>query len=285
MPCRPSGFAIKEMVSQAVVLGLLSALLYGATDFVARLSGQAIGPLRTILYGHTAAAIALFAAMLAGAAEFPRPDARVWFYLAASNALLLAATACLYRALVKGRVTVVVPIVASYGGVSAVLAGLAGEPISGPMWIGLAAVFLGCILAARPQPSAAAEKNSDGIAPAIAAAILYGGGFWLQGAKVVAAMGFLFTTFTYYVLGSIVSAALAMALRKPVKMAARQVPLALGTTALACGGTLALTAGQATGEVALVTTLSALASAVTVAWPGFSCTRRCGRRRMRAWLW
>ncbi len=40
--------------------------------------------------------------------------------------------------------------------------------------------------------------------------------------------------------------------------------MVFGTTALACAGALALAAGQATGQLAIVAVLSALASAVTV---------------------
>jgi drug/metabolite transporter (DMT)-like permease len=43
-----------------------------------------------------------------------------------------------------------------------------------------------------------------------------------------------------------------------------QVRLALATTGFACVGSLALAAGQVTGQVAVATLLSALASAVTV---------------------
>jgi drug/metabolite transporter (DMT)-like permease len=251
-------------MSAAIFLGLLSALLYGSTDFVARIAGRAVGPLRTIFLGHGLAASVVAAFFVFGRQSVPSLPGMTWAFMLASNALTLAATGCLYRALTNGRLTVVAPVAASYGGVAALLAAASGERFSAVAWVGMAALFLGCVLSARPRATGPTAALHSGAGMAAAAALLYGLGFWLQGAKVIPAAGFVLPTLTYYLLGTCTTGLIGWSTARDMRIAQRNLPLVFGTTVLACGGTLALAAGQTTGQVGLVTLLSSLASAVTV---------------------
>jgi drug/metabolite transporter (DMT)-like permease len=254
-------------VSTAILFGLVSALLFGASDVFARFAGRSTGVIRSIFYGHTMAAVALSVAVLW--LGIPQAPGSAWLAQLCANVLSLAATACLYRALTVGRFGVVSPIAATYGGVSALLSLLSGEALSMLGWLGIATTFGGGLLAATPRRSTAAHVASEpagtGAVLATIAAVLYGVSFWWQGRYSVPALGALIPTWTYYSMGSVFALSWEC-LRGPkwTRPTSLQLQLALGTSGIACIGSLALAAGQLTGYVAIATLLSALASAVTV---------------------
>jgi drug/metabolite transporter (DMT)-like permease len=246
--------------------GLMSALLFGGTDFVARFAGRKVGTLRTMFYGHSLAASALTLWVLRHG--LPQAPVDTWLVLAAANLVGLLATACLYRALARGLLRVVAPVTATYGGVTALLSLIAGEPLRWTTALGLALAFIGGVLVATPARSGggpAAAPVDTGVTLAAAAALLYGLCFWLQGEHVVPRLGAVVPTWSYYLSGVLATALCALigrhSLAPPPAAAA---PLVFGTTVLACAASLCLAAGQAGGEVAVATVLSALASAVTV---------------------
>ncbi len=248
----------------AILFGLLSALMFGASDILARFAGRSVGVIRSIFYGHTVAGLSL--GLLVLYYGLPQAPAASWIVQVGANLLSFAATACLYRALAVGRLGVVSPVAATYGGVSALLSLLSGETFSLLSWVGLATTFAGGLLAATPR------RRAEGAVPVVSgaqlaafAAVLYGVAFWLQGRYSVPQLGVLIPTWSYYAMGSITAFAWGRARRLPWAVPALpELRLAVATTGLACVGSLALAAGQLTGQVAVATLLSALASAVTV---------------------
>jgi drug/metabolite transporter (DMT)-like permease len=251
-------------VTAAILYGLLSAFMFGASDILARFAGRSVGVIRSIFYGHTVAALILGVLVLYSG--LPEAPAAAWLVQGCANLLSFAATACLYRALTVGRLSVVSPVAATYGGVSAVLSLLSGEQFALSSWAGLALTFTGGLLAATPRRTQQASQPVVSGAPlATAAAVLYGVAFWLQGRYSVPRLGVLIPTWSYYAMGSVSALTLGKLRRLPWSVPALpQARLAVATTGLACIGSLALAAGQVTGQVAVATLLSALASAVTV---------------------
>lgn len=251
-------------MSAAILFGLVSAFMFGASDILARFAGRSVGVIRSLFYGHTAAGLILSGFVLYGG--LPQAPAAAWIVQVCANLLSFAATACLYRALAVGRLSVVSPVAATYGGVSALLSLLSGESFSVLSWAGLATTFAGGLLAATPRRrTEGTVHGASGAQLAAGAAVLYGVAFWLQGRYSVPRLGVLIPTWSYYSMGSATALLWGQAsrLRWAVPTPA-QATLALSTTGLACVGSLALAAGQVTGQVAVATLLSALASAVTV---------------------
>ena len=199
-------------MSAAILFGLVSALMFGASDILARFAGRSVGVIRSIFYGHTVAAIALsFFVLYYG---LPSAPAAAWGAQVAANLLSLAATACLYRALTVGRLSVVSPVAATYGGVSALLSLLSGETFSLLSWAGLTTTFAGGLLAATPRRRIGGHLPSVSGAPlAAAAALLYGVAFWLQGRYSVPQLGALIPTWSYYSMGSLATLAWNLARR------------------------------------------------------------------------
>lgn len=260
LPCRRG----QRGVTLAILLGLLSAVLYGATDFVARIAGRNVGPLRTIAYGHILAGCVLGALILR--TGLPAAGAIIWTLILLTNVTGIGATLFLYHALSVGRLSVVTPVAATYGGITAILSLASGEALNRAAWLGIAAIAGGGVLIARtPDQLKTGTPRHAGLALAIAAAVLYGISFWIQGAYVVPNVGFLLPTWTYYLAGAASSWSFGLLSRHDMsRPVGRNMAVVAATTMLGCGGTLCLAAGQMVGEAGVVTVLSALASGVTV---------------------
>ena len=249
----------------SIVFGFLSAVLYGITDFVARFASQNVGVLRTMLYAQWLAAVVLTAAV--AFIGLPQAPSEAWLLLLVSDGLILCATAFLYRALAIGRLIVVAPVTAAYGGVTAVLSTLSGEQLSVSGFVALTLLLAGAILVARPVDAVSNEGSAkaSGLVPALCAACLYGAGFWLQGRYAIPRVGSLAAVWSYYALGSflipLVGAVRGESLAPP---RGRDTLWVLAAGVGAVSAYLALAAGQHAGSVAITTMLSSLASAVTV---------------------
>src|SRR6185437_14347168 len=111
----------------SIFLGLLAALFYGAANFTVRPACRGAGIFRTMLYGQWLAAPFLTIAVVIRGV--PSASLPTWFSLIASDLLLLAGTGLVCRALSRGRIKVAAPIAAAYGGVTALLAALAGDTL------------------------------------------------------------------------------------------------------------------------------------------------------------
>jgi drug/metabolite transporter (DMT)-like permease len=253
-------------MSASVMLGLMSAFCYGTTDFIARFAARRVGVLRTMVYAQWLAAALLTVAVVA--TRIPSGPLTSWTLLLGSNLVILAATALLYHALKVGRLAVVAPIVACYGGVTVILAAIGGEALDGYQWIGLGVLLIGVLLVARPaNPITAPSRQGgrSGLFPAAAAALLYGTAFWIQGRWAIPVFGMLPCVWSYYLLGAVIVPMIGImagvSIRPP---GGRDLPLVAATSLFAVTAYLSLAAGQSLGSVAVVTMLSSLASAVTV---------------------
>ena len=250
-------------MNPAIFLGLASALSYGVCDFVARFANREAGVLRTMLWaqGFMAVVLTLPVVILH---PFPAASLYDWGLLLLSNFAIVGGTGCLYRGLATGRVSLVAPIMACYGAIGALLAIATGEKVGPLALIGLAAAGLGAVLSASSDGKPGAGKSS-GWQLATGAALLYGGGFWLQGKFVEPRFGPLLAIWLYYVTAAIVVGGVCLARRCPVKLnSGKDWGLVLATGLLAAGGYAALATGQRSGAVAVVTALSAVSTAVTV---------------------
>ncbi len=258
----------------AIEFGLLTALLYGVSDFVAKFSSRAVGVWRTLFWGElcSASLLSLWIALDAsgnGAARaaFAEPWT-VWAVAIASNMTILAATAIFYRALTIGRFSVVMPIVATYGAITALLSMLLGEPLGLVALGGIAVAVAGAALAsvpARTLPRSEPVAAGSGVGLASLAALLYGVGFCVQARFAVPRLGHLIPVWLYYVLGCALLGSVGRIMRRDLsRPSVAQLPVVLGTGLAASGAFVALTLAVSGGNVAVPTVLASLASVVTV---------------------
>ena len=257
-------------MNPAIDLGLLTALLYGISDFIAKFSSRAVGVWRTLFWGELCSVSLLTLwIVLRGAAPhaaWAMPPA-VWAMAVLSNLMILAATAIFYRALTVGRFAVVMPIVATYGAITALLSAVLGEPLGLVAGIGIGVAVLGAATASVPAraDAAAAAAGSRGAGLACAASLLYGVGFYLQAHDVVPKLGHLIPVWLYYGLGVSLLGSAALVLRRDLSPPAlSELPVVLGAGLAASAAFVALTLAVAGGDVAVPTVLASLASVVTV---------------------
>lgn len=250
-------------MDKALLFGLMSALLYGLTDFVAKFTNKANGVLPTMLWGQAALASCLTIAVLAGG-QIPGVSVALWGITLVSCFAVVAGTGCLYYGLAKGRLTIVSPLMATYGAVSALLSVATGEKMTDATVMGLGLAIVGAVLAATSAKASASGKTS-GWLPATGAALLYGIGFWLQGKYSLPTFGPLVTLWIYYVSATLIVALVCVMRRKSIVLhGVKNVGLVLGTALLAGSGYAALAIGQSAGEIAIPTALSSASTAITV---------------------
>ncbi len=262
-------------MNTAIDLGLLTALLYGISDFVARFSSRAVGVWRTLFWGELCSVSLLTLWIVLGHAAPPglsRMPATVWVVTVAANLTILSATAIFYRALSIGRFSVVMPIVATYGAITALLAACLGQALGMAALGGIAVAVSGGAVASIPPRDRQGEHASpthrgSGASAALAAtaALLYGVGFYVEAHYAVPRLGHLIPIWLYYGCGVILLGGLATVLRKDLSPPLLpQLPVVLGTGMAASGAFVTLALAVTGGNVAVPTVLASLASVVTV---------------------
>lgn len=254
----------------ALLLGLMSALCYGITDYLARLAGRAVGVWRSMFYGDLAAFLVLSAwfTHASGTAPAFAAHAAAWIASLVAGVILLGAAALLTRGLTRGTLAVVAPVTASYGAIAALLSAATGERLSLKAGSGILVTACGVCLVSLPAGGRRAFRDhlqASGFGWALGAAVCYAVGFWLQGVFAVPTLGPFIPVWLSY--GIVVAA---IPLLMPVLGVRLALPrrdqwgAVLGAGLFSAAAYAALTIGQSTGRVAIVVVLSTLASAVTV---------------------
>ena len=255
----------------AAILGLVSAVSYGITDYLARSAGQAAGIWRSLFYGELLVFVVLSAWLFIAVPTIDiswHGHALAWVATVVSGIILLASAAALTRAFMVGSIAVVAPLAASYGAISALLSAATGEHLGTRVLCGIVVTLAGVALVSIPPNalrSSTQGDHSSGVGWALAGATGYGTGFWLQGAYSVPMLGPIVPVWLSYGIAIVLIAIFYQPVRATlaVPTGAALVPV-LAVGAFSAGGYLALTAGLATGSLAVVVVLSSLSSGVTV---------------------
>jgi drug/metabolite transporter (DMT)-like permease len=263
-----------ETVDWAVFYGLAAALGYGTGDYLAQLAGRAVGLWRSSFYAALLAIAVLSACLVLEPAivrQALRAPPSAWWAAIGSGVMLLAASVLFTQALIKGSLPVVAPVTASYGAVTTLLSIASGERFSSGTALGLALIILGSCIVAIPTRVREAHETTrsdpphTGLGWALGAALGYGVGLWLQGRLAVPALGALLPVWITYAVAVVLLGSLGLSthvsLSLPERPAMRSV---FGSGALGMSGFLAMSAGLATGRIAVVVVLSSLTSAITV---------------------
>lgn len=258
------------MISE-IGYGLLAAFGWGTGDFLAKLSSDRIGYLRTTLYMQIVSGIFLI--------FFSLPDLpRLWQYPAAtagaaglgivSSVGLLA----LYRGFQIGRLSVVSPIVSGFPALTSLLAVIVlGEVLSEGRILGVIVTISGVILVSLQIQKKRAGNTTpltSGVLYAIAAFVLFGV-LYLAIKLVVVPLGvWLPILMLRWVSASVLAISLFASGRSFSFPNSSSFRLVGSVGVLDTLGNIAFNFGVISGSVAVVSTLSGLFSAVTIglAW-------------------
>src|SRR5437016_14365333 len=139
----------------SLLCGLGAAVAWGSADFIAGLQARQLPALVVAFWSQVAGALVLAVLLLIGG-QPPVPAGLLWGLVAGLSQGI--ASACLYRGLAAGAMSIVAPISAC-GVIVPVLVALARGEIPGPVVaLGMVAAVVGIVLAARtsehnPHPS------------------------------------------------------------------------------------------------------------------------------------
>lgn len=131
----------------ALLLGLLAALLWGLHDFTVRVVGPKVDPL-VLLAGVFLSGTVVLAPLAIGG-DWGAPTAGDWTLALLAGATYTAAGYGLYRAFTIGPVYLVAPICGAFPMISVALEVLRGGEAQAAAWIGSVAVLGGITLVAR----------------------------------------------------------------------------------------------------------------------------------------
>jgi drug/metabolite transporter (DMT)-like permease len=132
-----------------ILLGLLTALSWGSSDFLARFATRKIGTFRAMWYMQLTGLLLLSVALhwLGSWGSLVSFAWRPWAWGICAGVLNAGATLALYRSFEIGKLSIVAPISASYPALTIVLGAISGERLSLARWMGL----LGVIVVARGE--------------------------------------------------------------------------------------------------------------------------------------
>lgn len=266
-----------------ILLGLLTAVFWGTSDFVARFAAHKIGALRTSLYMQLAGLLLLtiFLPWIGGWGHLLDGSGwQPWAWGTLAGVLNGISTLSLYRSFEVGKMAVVAPLSASYPALTVALSVLSGEHLTASRLAGLPAIVLGAAIVAGGEkaPAEANEsgdpgsastlpaKTQSGIGWAFASAIGFGFLFWLLGTRIVPTVGYAATVWMIRLTSSILTSIVILCLRQPIGLrhAGRIPGWLVGMGALDTCAFVLNNLGMRIEQVAVVSVLASLYGAITV---------------------
>jgi drug/metabolite transporter (DMT)-like permease len=286
-----------------ILLGLLTALAWGSSDFIARFAARRVGSLRTSLYMQLSGFVLLtiFLPWIGGWGHLMDGSGwRPWAWGALAGVINGVATVSLYRSFEIGKMAVVAPISAAYPALTVILSSFSGERLTVARAAGIACILLGVIVVAHGEtprndgggPAAPAKSEEacrsagEGVGWALASGIGFGVLFWLLGTRIVPAVGFASTVWLLRLTSSVLTTCVLLLLRQPILLPRHsdgRSPVSswlLGMGVLDTGAFVLNNRGLQVEQVSVVSVLASLYGAVTVILAAIFL-----REQLSRWQW
>lgn len=261
----------------AVVCGLLSALCWGISDWLARGISSSMGAFRAQLWSQLTGLVGLGVIVLgsgAGAEALAVTSARAWTFTLLYAGIVGLGALVFFEAFGKGKVAVVAPIVGAYGAVSVAWSLAFGASLAPGVAAGLALVVAGVVFASMSPDTddgtvvdgVAAARHRRGVVAAIGAAFLFGTAFFLLGREAAPAFGSLVPAMLSRFVGPVVLGGIASVIGTSMAPPSswRDRAGVVGSGVLSSGAVVATGYGVQHGDVAVVAVLGSLSVVVTV---------------------
>src|SRR5580692_8384386 len=273
-----------------ILLGLLTALSWGGSDFLARFATHRVGTLRTMLYMQFTGFVLLtmFLPWLGGWGHLADGSGwQPWAWGALAGIINAFSTLTLYRSFEIGRMAVVAPLSASYPVLTVLLSILSGEHLRAARSLGIACTLLGVVLVAAGEKTPedhdveGLRRSGKGVGWALCSAIGFGFLFWLLGTRIVPSAGATQTVWLIRLTSSVLAAVLILTARKSIKPPTDRVAgwiLGMGLTDT--GAFVMNNFGMRIEQVAVVSVLASLYGAVTVGLAAIFL-----REHVSSWQW
>lgn len=272
-----------------ILLGVLTALTWGGSDFLARFAAHRMGALRAMLYMQLIGFIILTIALpwLGGWGHLADGSGwQPWAWGTLAGCVNAVSTLSLYRSFEIGKMAVVAPLSASYPVLSVSLSLLSGERLSAARAIGIACTMLGVLLVAggeKPPDENDAEavrRSGKGISWALSSAVGFGVLFWLLGTHVIPRVGAPQTVWMIRMTCTAVVTAVILLARQPIGLPRNTRWMSLGMGAGDTSAFVLSNRAMQIEQVAVISVLGSLYGAVTVALAAIVL-----REHVSRWQW
>jgi drug/metabolite transporter (DMT)-like permease len=272
-----------------ILLGVLTALTWGGSDFLARFGTERMGTLRTLLYMQLIGFILLTMALpwLGGWGHLADGSGwQPWAWGILAGCVNAVSTLGLYRSFEIGKMAVVAPLSASYPVLTVSLSVLSGERLSAARATGIVCTMIGVLLVAggeKPPDANDAEavrRSGKGIGWALASALGFGLLFWLLGNRVIPRVGAPQTVWMIRMTCTVIAAAVILVARQPIRLPRNTRWISLGMGAGDTSAFVLSNRAMQIEQVAVVSVLGSLYGAVTVALAAIVL-----REHVSRWQW
>jgi drug/metabolite transporter (DMT)-like permease len=272
-----------------ILLGVLTALTWGGSDFLARFATERMGTLRALLYMQLIGFILLTIALpwLGGWGHLADGSGwQPWAWGALAGCVNAVSTLGLYRSFEVGKMAVVAPLSASYPVLTVTLSLVSGERLSAARASGIVCTMIGVLLVAAGEKAPdtnnleAMRRSGKGIGWALASATGFGLLFWLLGLRVIPRVGAPQTVWMIRLTCTLIAATAILIARQPIKLPRNTRLISLG---MGAGDTTAFVLSNRAmqiEQVAVVSVLGSLYGAVTVALAAIVL-----REHVSRWQW
>jgi drug/metabolite transporter (DMT)-like permease len=284
-----------------ILLGLLTAVAWGGSDFCARFAARRVGALRTTLYMQLMGLLLLtiFLPYIGGWGHLTDGSGwRPWAWGALAGVVSGVSNLALYRSFEIGKMAVVATLSASYPALTVLLSLLTGEHLTGIRAAGIALILAGALLVVRGEtpPEESTGKNASPSPPTVAPtsktgrgigwAILSGCGFgvlfWLLGTWIVPKVGTAATVWMIRLTSSLLTTIVILLLRQPIgpPREGSVNSWLLGMGLLDSGAFVLNNRGMLIEQVSVMGVLASLYGAFTVTLAAIFL-----RERLSRWQW
>jgi drug/metabolite transporter (DMT)-like permease len=278
-----------------ILLGLLTAVAWGGSDFAARFATHRIGALRTTLYMQLAGffLLTIFLPHVGGWGHLTDGSGwRPWAWGGLAGVVNGVSTLALYRSFEIGKMAVVAPLSASYPALTVLLSLFTGEHLKATRGVGIAFILAGALLVVRGEtpadesgsrsPEVPGNKTGRGIGWAILSGAGFGVLFWLLGTWIVPSVGTAATVWMIRLTSSLLTAIVILLLRQPIAPPREGSVngLLAGMGVLDTGAFVLNNRGMLIEQVSVMGVLASLYGAVTVTLAAIFL-----REHLSRWQW
>jgi drug/metabolite transporter (DMT)-like permease len=257
-----------------ILLGLLTALTWGGSDFLARFATNRIGTLRAMFYMQATGLVLLSLCLpwLGGWGHLHDGSGwQPWAWGILAGCLNAFSTLTLYRSFEIGKMAVVAPLSASYPALTVTISLFTGEHLTAVRAAGIMCTMLGVILVARGEKapdkddSETNARSGKGIGWALCSAFGFGVLFWLLGNRIVPRLGAPQSVWMIRLTCVLITAAILGVVKQPISLPRGPIRWYVWAMGLLDTGAFVISnRGMQMEQVAVVSVLGSLYGAVTV---------------------
>ena len=272
-----------------ILLGLITAVTWGGSDFLARFATHRIGTLRSMLYMQFLGLGLLTLALpwLGGFGHLADGSGwRPWAWGVLAGCMNAVCTLSLYRSFEIGKMAVVAPLSASYPALSVTLSLFSGEKLTALRAAGIVFIMVGVLLVAGGEKAPenndreTVQRSGKGVGWALCSALGFGFLFWLLGVRIIPRVGAAQTVWMIRITCTLIAAAIILFARRPIGLPRTSGWTAVGMGAADTTAFVVSNRGMQIEQVAVISVLGSLYGAVTVALAAVFL-----RERVSRWQW